>query len=467
MLAADGSRLGFIQASELRLPAEGDEFPKVLKDATVAIEDRRFYQHEGIDYEGIVRAGVQNLVNQKTVQGGSTITMQLARNLYISSERTYERKIREAKVAEEIENEHSKEWILDKYLNTVPYGTVGGQSAIGAKAAARIYFNKRLGQLTLREAALLAGLPQAPSLYSPLRSPGAAKARRNDVLREMARSRMITQRDGRADDAARPRARSLDLLHAPPRELLLRLRQGRADQGVRRQDRAPRRPAGAHDRRPQEAAAGARGDRRAPRRHRPLLGDRDDQPEERLHRGDGVLGRLRRVEVQPRRPGPPPARLDVQGHGADGRAARGRGPRRHALRLEARRPSSTTRPTGRSTSRPTPTPARGNISLRKATLLSDNSVYIQLALDIGPDKVKQAAWDMGIRSKLNGYPAETLGGLDRRRVAAGDGQRLRDDRLRRHPQPADRDHARDVPGRPQGAAGALEGQAHARRSRTA
>ncbi len=192
VLAADGSRLGFIQADELRLPAEGDEFPRVLKDATVAIEDRRFYKHEGVDYEGLVRAGVQNLVNQKTVQGGSTITMQLARNLYISNEKTYERKIREAKVAEEIENEHSKAWILNKYLNTVPYGTVGGQSAIGAKAAARIYFNKRLGQLTLREAALLAGLPQAPSLYSPLRNRSAAKARRNDVLREMARSGMIT-----------------------------------------------------------------------------------------------------------------------------------------------------------------------------------------------------------------------------------------------------------------------------------
>ena len=115
----------------------------MLKDATVAIEDGRFYQHEGVDYEGVVRAGVQNLVNQKTVQGGSTITMQLVRNLYISSERTYQRKIREAKLAEEIENEHSKHWILDNYLNTVPYGTVGGQSAIGAKAAARIYFNKR------------------------------------------------------------------------------------------------------------------------------------------------------------------------------------------------------------------------------------------------------------------------------------------------------------------------------------
>jgi hypothetical protein len=98
----------------------------VLKDATVAIEDQRFYQHKGVDYEGVIRAGVQNLVNQKTVQGGSTITMQLARNLYISSERTYQRKIREAKVAQEIEEEHSKQWILDKYLNTVPYGTWAG-----------------------------------------------------------------------------------------------------------------------------------------------------------------------------------------------------------------------------------------------------------------------------------------------------------------------------------------------------
>src|SRR3954451_13183628 len=193
VLAADGSRLGFIQASELRLPAKGNEFPRILQDATVAIEDRRFYKHKGVDYEGIVRAAFKNLASKKTVQGGSTITMQLARNIYISKERTYQRKIREAKVAEEIEQEHSKQWILAKYLNTVPYGTVGGQSAIGAKAAARIYFNKRLGELTLREAALLAGLPQAPSLYSPLRSPGAAKSRRNDVLAEMAKLGMISQ----------------------------------------------------------------------------------------------------------------------------------------------------------------------------------------------------------------------------------------------------------------------------------
>src|SRR5215207_7524761 len=84
VLAADGSRLGFIQASDLRLPAESDEFPKVLKDATVAIEDRRFYQHKGVDYEGVIRAAVKNFVSRKTVQGGSTITMQLVRTLYIS-----------------------------------------------------------------------------------------------------------------------------------------------------------------------------------------------------------------------------------------------------------------------------------------------------------------------------------------------------------------------------------------------
>src|SRR4029078_587205 len=106
-----------------------DEFHRNLRDATVAIEDRRFYQHDGVDYEGVIRAGGQNLVNQKTVQGGSRIPMQLARTLYISSERTYQRKIREAKVAQEIEAQHSKQWILDKYLNTRQSGHAGGHAS--------------------------------------------------------------------------------------------------------------------------------------------------------------------------------------------------------------------------------------------------------------------------------------------------------------------------------------------------
>ncbi len=133
--AADGTRLGFIQSNELRRPVLGNQIPKSLKDATVAIEDERYYHHKGVDYAGIVRAAVKNLSSHKTVQGGSTITMQLVRNLYITKERTYQRKIREAKLAEELENEHTKEWILDKYLNTVPFGTLGGQTAVGVQAA--------------------------------------------------------------------------------------------------------------------------------------------------------------------------------------------------------------------------------------------------------------------------------------------------------------------------------------------
>ena len=122
-----------------------------MRNATVAIEDRRFYKHKGVDFEGIVRAAVKNLESEQDVQGGSTLTMQLVRNLY-TGERVrngiagYKRKIREAKLAEELENRHpgraGKNWILTKYLNTVPYGTVGGQTAVGIQAAARTFFDK-------------------------------------------------------------------------------------------------------------------------------------------------------------------------------------------------------------------------------------------------------------------------------------------------------------------------------------
>ena len=190
--AADGTRLGFIQSNELRRPVEGDRIPKSLKDATVAIEDERFYHHKGVDYAGVVRAAVKNLSSHKTVQGGSTITMQLIRNLYISKERTYQRKIREAKLAEELENEQSKSWILDQYLNTVPFGTLGGQTAVGVQAASRVYFGKSVSDLKLHEAALLAGLPQAPTTYSPVRAPEKAEARRNEVLAKMADLKMIS-----------------------------------------------------------------------------------------------------------------------------------------------------------------------------------------------------------------------------------------------------------------------------------
>ena len=244
--------------------------------------------------------------------------------------------------------------MLEKYLNTTSYGTIGGQTAIGAEAAARIYFNKRAKHLKLREAALLAGLPQAPSLYSPFKNVSGRQAPPQRRARQDGRARHDHARAGHQGEGARARPEAVRLLQPPPRGLLLRLRQGRADQGVRHQDGQARRPRRAHDDRPREAAPGARGDQGEDGRHRALVGDRHDQPEERLHRRDGVVGRLRGDEVQPRRAGCPPARLLVQGVRADDRPAPGREPEQHALhvgvadahrRPQVRRSRSTSRPT--------------------------------------------------------------------------------------------------------------------------
>src|SRR5680860_591123 len=167
--------------------------PLDLRNATVAIEDENFYKHAGVDYGAIVRAGIKNLESGKSLQGGSTITQQLVRALYIDDpQRNIQRKIREAKLASELEEERSKKWILQNYLNDVPYGTVGGRTAIGVEAAAETFFDKHARNLTLAEAATLAGLPQAPSQYNPFQNPRAALARRNEVLEAMADNGYIT-----------------------------------------------------------------------------------------------------------------------------------------------------------------------------------------------------------------------------------------------------------------------------------
>jgi penicillin-binding protein 1A len=411
VLAADGSRLGFIQADELRLPAKGNEFPKLLKDATVAIEDRRFYKHKGVDYEGIIRAAYKNVASKKTVQGGSTITMQLARNLYITKERTYKRKIREAKVAEEIEQTHSKDWILAKYLNTVPYGTVGGQSAIGAKAAARIYFNKRLNELTLREAALLAGLPQAPSLYSPLRSPGAAKSRRNDVLAEMAKLGMITE-----ETAQKTMRRGLGL---DPSTYFTRRRESYffdfvKDELIKEYGAKTVRLGGLQvrttiDLKKQQEARAAIDEKLGnigPSSAIVTIDPRNGYIEAMASSADYGQSKFNLAAQGHRQPG---STFKVMALMAALRA----GVDPDSTHYTSRSPFVTEDPAyGHIDVSTYDGSSRGTISLRQATLSSDNSVYIQLALDIGPDKVKQAAWDLGVRSKLNGYPAETLGGLE-------------------------------------------------------
>jgi penicillin-binding protein 1A len=188
--AADGSLLGSIPAEKNRQPVPIEQISSWVPKATIAIEDRRFYDHGALDYLGIVRALYKNVQAGKVVQGGSTITQQLVRNLYIKKKsQTLGRKATEACLAIKLARERSKAWILTAYMNQVYYGN----HAYGIEAAAQTYFSKPARKLTLRQAALLAGLPQAPSVFDPFKRPAQALARRNEVLLAMLNSGYITQ----------------------------------------------------------------------------------------------------------------------------------------------------------------------------------------------------------------------------------------------------------------------------------
>jgi penicillin-binding protein 1A len=186
--AYDGSLLGSIPAERNREPVTSVQMSKWLPRATVAIEDRRFWQHGGVDYVGIARAAWKDVSAGKVLEGGSTITQQLVRNLYTGQEKTFTRKIKEACLAIKLARKWPKQKVLDEYLNTVYYGN----HAYGVEAAAQTYFSKHASQLTLLQAALLAGLPQAPSDYDPYHNPQAALDRRDEVLRAMLKNKAIT-----------------------------------------------------------------------------------------------------------------------------------------------------------------------------------------------------------------------------------------------------------------------------------
>jgi len=179
--AADGTVLGAIPAERNRQPVSLDSMSPWVTTATVDVEDKRFYEHGGIDWEGVVRAAVENVKSGHIVQGGSTITQQLVRNLYIGKEVSLDRKIKEACLAQKVEKAHTKDWILASYLNQVYFGN----HAYGVEAAAQTYFSKHVADLNLVQAALIAGLPQAPSIYDPFQRPAEAVARRNEVLGAM------------------------------------------------------------------------------------------------------------------------------------------------------------------------------------------------------------------------------------------------------------------------------------------
>jgi len=157
------------------------EVPEVMKQAILAAEDERFYEHGGVDYKGVVRAAISNFTSGDVKQGASTITMQVARNFFLSKEKTFTRKFNEVLLTFKIENSLSKDEILQLYINQIYLG----QRAYGFAAASQIYFGKPLKQVTIAEAAMLAGLPKAPSLYNPVVNPKRAKLRQQYVLRRM------------------------------------------------------------------------------------------------------------------------------------------------------------------------------------------------------------------------------------------------------------------------------------------
>ena len=184
-----GNLITTVHSTENRLPVPINEVPKELQDAFVATEDSRFYSHHGIDPIGILRAIWVNVVHSGVAEGGSTITQQLARNAFLSQDRTLKRKISEALLALKIEQHYTKQEILEMYMNQIYFG----QGAYGVQSAAHVYFGKDVRDLTLAQCAMLAGLPQSPNYYSPFNNLEAGKKRQAVVLGQMVKYGYLSQ----------------------------------------------------------------------------------------------------------------------------------------------------------------------------------------------------------------------------------------------------------------------------------
>ncbi|HEY6584106.1 MAG TPA: PBP1A family penicillin-binding protein, partial [Gaiellaceae bacterium] len=396
--AADGSLLGSIPAEKNRQPVPLNRISKWMRLATVSIEDRRFYEHSGIDLEGIARALAADVQAGRVVEGGSTITQQLVRNLYISREVTFERKLIEACLAVRLNNRRSKSWILESYLNTVYYGN----HAYGVQAASQTYFSKPVWKLTLGQAALLAGLTQAPSVYDPLNKPNAALRRRNQVLQAMLTNGDITDRQYYA--AVEDRR-----LHLKPGRIYTRIREPYFFSYVREQLIAQYgantvRSGGLRvyttvDRRFQQNARNAVL-RTLPYRQDPAAAIVSINP------ANGAIRAMTAVT---------PAKRRNQFNLAS-QARRQAGSTFKTFVLAAAINQGVDPDTTYYVSKPffyQPDPLSepwevqtydhsylGSVSIHRATLSSDNTVFAQLTLDLGPEKVAEMAYRLGVRSNL-------------------------------------------------------------------
>lgn len=411
LYAADGSKLGRIVSAEARTPVAIARIPRRMQLATVAIEDQRFFQHGGVDPEGILRAAVKDLEAGKAVEGGSTITQQLVRNLCIADpEQNLERKIVEAKLAIEYSKRHSRKEILGQYLNIASYGTIEGSTAVGVQAASKIYFDRPVWKLTLPQAALLAGLPQAPSEYNPILAPAAAKARRNQVLRKMDKLGYVSHDEAEAAMAA---GLGLDVSdeyfeHRQPyffdyveNELISKY-------GVNTVRRGGLEVETTIDPDLQEVGLGAM------RSSLPYSTD----PSSALVSIDPRNGHIRAM-VSSSNYAETQFNLAAQGRRQPGSTFK-------AFVLTTAIKQGIDPYTTYYTSKPldldlphwghwTVSTAdegyQGTVNLQQATVTSDNTVFAQLDLDVGPKSVAQTAKSMGITTQLDGIPAEGIGGL--------------------------------------------------------
>ena len=199
----NGNEIANVHAAENRRPVKLAQVPKDLQNAFVAVEDNRFYDHSGIDPRGIARAMWANIQGREVAEGGSTITQQLAKNAYLTQDRTMKRKVQEVFLALQLERQYTKDEILELYLNQIYFG----QGAYGVQAAARTYFNKNVEDLTLNECAMLAGIPKSPNYYSPFNNLKAATERKATVLDQMEKYGYIN-----ASQAAKSKKEELKLV---------------------------------------------------------------------------------------------------------------------------------------------------------------------------------------------------------------------------------------------------------------
>ncbi len=234
VFAADGTRLGFIQSDAAHTRGLDPKSPPSSSTPRSRSRTSASTQHDGVDFTGIFRSAVKDVIHGSALQGGSTITMQLMRNLYLGGDQhTLNQKIVEAKFALDYEKQHSKRSILTDYLNSVPYGTLGGQTAVGVQAAARIFFDKPASELNLAAVGPARRASPGALPVQPVPDPHEARTRRNEVLAKMAQLHYISAAEAPARRARRARSPARELLLAAPRGLLLRIRPRAARQALR------------------------------------------------------------------------------------------------------------------------------------------------------------------------------------------------------------------------------------------